>query len=465
MPPFIPRKRPSASPPASSRPPPAKRTRIADAPNVKTKNVPDLPRKKTFSVGGSDDSDSSLSDADTDQFDDVSSIGRRPSIPVKPEEEGEDEDIDWEDAAGHDQHEVLPEYKPQSDGPIEVTLRKKDEDEGETWLDQVAANMKKAPSKRDKQVRVCSHQLHIQFLLWHNAIRNKWISDRELQQILVQQLPLPIMKEVEKWKRASGLAVSEESPAKKTGVKGRRKGKQKVGDPRRERDWGRPSQRLEKGRPDMSNGDPLISLMKVLAAFWKKKFSITAPGLRKQGHGTTRERKQIIASLKNDAYDVELHGERVRGIEGLRGLARKCEGSRDVGVQLFTALLRGLGVEARMVASLQPSGYGWTKTEQMLPKKAAQGVSLQVSTDESDAEDVKSISEITKDSRARKSRGKVPTTALDSDSEDESIVEVTPPKAKKQPQKYDRESSLPNLLDRSHLTDHKQSPACLSTCP
>ncbi len=448
MPPFIPRKRPSITPPASSRPNPAKRTKLADVLDAESRNVPGLQRNKTFSIEGSDDADSSLSEVDSDQFEDVPSKARKPSAHAQEQVEDEDDDIEWEDAGGHehDHHNNLPEYKPQSDGPIEVTLRNRD-DAGEDWLE-VAAKMKKAPSKRDKQVRVCTHQLHVQFLLWHNAIRNRWLADREVQQILVQQLPLAIKKEVEKWKRASGLAVPGELEVETKPNKGKKRGKQKAADPRRERDWGRPSERLEKGKPDMSNGDPLIILLKVLAAYWKKKFSITAPGLRKRGYGTTRERRQTIQSQKQEEHDHEHHGERIRGIDEFCLLARKCQGSRDVGSHLFTALLRGLGIEARLVASLQPSGYGWTKSEQLLSPKPGRkaNAGIESSSDESDgAEDVKSISDVATGSGRRERGVKHTITQVDSDSDedDDSVIDITPSTPRRQPQKYDRDHPFP----------------------
>jgi xeroderma pigmentosum group C-complementing protein len=446
MPPFIPRKRSSASPPSTSRPTPTKRAKLADVLDAEARNAPGLERKETFSVGGSDDSDSSLSDVDSDQFDELPSRSNQSSAPAQKHEEDEEDDIEWEDAASHKHdHKNLPEYKPQSDGPIEITLRKRD-DEGENWLEQAAANMKKAPSKRDKQVRICTHQLHVQFLLWHNAIRNRWISDREVQQILVQNLPPPIKKEVEKWKRSSGLALAEEAGNNRNAAKGKNRGKQKAADPRRERDWGPPSQRLEKGQPDMSHGDPLILLLKVLAAYWKKNFSITAPGLRKGGYGTARERKQMVQSQQNGEYDLERYGERIKNIQEFRTLARRLEGSRDVGAQLFTALLRGLGIEARLVASLQPSGYGWTKAEQMLPRTPAQTGDADTTSDDSDSVDVKSISEITKTKEPQRRRGRNSTTESASetdDGDDKSIIDVTPTRKKKQPQKYDRDHPFP----------------------
>ena len=39
------------------------------------------------------------------------------------------------------------------------------------------------------------------------------------------------------------------------------------------------------------------------------------------------------------------------------------KGSRDFGAQLFTALLRALGVETRLIFSLQPLGFNFGKQE------------------------------------------------------------------------------------------------------
>ncbi|KIW80949.1 hypothetical protein Z517_03972 [Fonsecaea pedrosoi CBS 271.37] len=444
MPPFLPRKRRSTSPPAPSRETPVKKARLADVLDAESRNIPGLQRTETFSLG-SDESESSLSDVDSEQFEDVSSNLKQPSASTHHDEkeEDEDEDIEWEDAAGYDHEKELPAYKPQSDGPIEITLRKAD-NEADNWIAQ-AANKRKGPSKREKQVRVCTHQLHVQFLLWHNSIRNSWVSDREVQQILVQQLPPPIKKEVEKWKRASGLiAVETEGIGDSTKGRGKRHGKQRAGDPRDERDWGRPSKRVEQGKPDMSNGDPLISLMKVLAAYWKKRFAVTAPGLRKRGYGTRHSLKQTIQSQRNDEHNPEVHGERIRNIQEFRQLARKSEGSRDVGAQLFTALLRGLGIEARLVASLQPSGFGWTKAEQALPKKAIEEVDSDTSLNDSESGDAKSISEITK-TPARRKGGPRKTIKVGSEREDDdsSVVDITPTMPKKRPQKYDRDNPFP----------------------
>lgn len=438
MPPFLPRKRLSPSPPTASQQTPAKRARLTDVLDEESTNIPNVGKTKTFTLS-SDDSDSSLSDVDSDEFEDVSPSIRLPSAPAQPEDddEDEDEDVEWEDAgAEHTTETATATHTPLANGPIELIFRK-DDTEIDYGTADAAKSGKKGPTKREKEVRVRTHQLHVQFLLWHNAIRNRWISDKEVQKTLLQQLPAQIRKEVDKWRRASGLAAAE--PDKKPTDKSKRRGKQKA-DPRKDRDWGRPSQRLEKGKADMSHGDPLIYLMKVLAAYWKKRFAITAPGLRKRGYGTKQALKQTLYSLRNDEHNDEEHGERIRDLQEFRDLAKKCEGSRDVGAQLFTALLRGLGIEARLVASLQPSGFGWTKAEQILPRSSSKATEfIDTSSDESDLEDSISISAITQGPAQKRLATKTDTDA----DEDDSVVDVTPSLPKKRPQKYDRDNPFP----------------------
>src|SRR6202043_52960 len=76
-----------------------------------------------------------------------------------------------------------------------------------------------------------------------------------------------------------------------------------------------------------------------------------------------------IKNFNKGEYDQERHGERICGIGEFRARAKTCEGSRDLSAQMFTALLRGIGLEARMVVSLQPVGFGWSKHEDAFPKR------------------------------------------------------------------------------------------------
>jgi xeroderma pigmentosum group C-complementing protein len=118
----------------------------------------------------------------------------------------------------------------------------------------------------------------------------------------------------------------------------------------------------------MSGGDPLFRLLRLLINYWRQRFRITAPGLRKLGYMSLQRLDEECKSFKEDEHDPERHGERIRDLKEFRECAKSMEGSRDVGAQLFTALLRGLGLEARLVANLQPVGFGWSQNEEASEK-------------------------------------------------------------------------------------------------
>jgi xeroderma pigmentosum group C-complementing protein len=469
MPPFLPRKRlASTPPPASSRGSPAKKARLADALDSPSKSI----LAKRFTLGDDTDSTSSLSDVDSEVFEDVPSK----SNPQQNEEGESDEDVDWEDAT----KEAEPAHVPMAGGDIQLTFRK--DDEGPDYAQQAAAGGKKGPTKRERETRLLTHTLHVQFLMHHNAIRNRWICDKQVQEALVEQLPAQIKDEVRKWKVKSGLVAPESKQSKSSNIK-KGKNRSDTKNVRKERDWTQSSERLEPGKPDLSNGDPLIHLMKVLSGYWRKRFAITAPGLRKRGYGSKLQLKNTIASYRNDMHDPEQHGERVRNLEEFRQLAKGNSGSRDIGAQLFTALCRGLGIDARMVANLQPSGFGWSKSEQSTAKKAGSTASDEDS-DTTSGEDtgpsarakakpqVKGKSKVSAKTPddligstpgapkatatktpTRRAKGKGDKKApidLDSDGEDAmiaedsySVIDITPSTLKQQPQLYDRDLPFP----------------------
>ena len=462
MPPFIPKKRHASSPPPSSKPTPVKRTKLTDVLDAEARNTPGLKRQETFSLG-SDDSDSSLSDVDSDQFEDVPAA--KPVLQngnVEQEDEDSNDDEDFEDVElQHDAHHGLQDETAASTSKAPLQLKF---DVGDDTMDYSTARKKdkQGPTKREKEVRVRTHQMHVRYLLWHNAIRNRWICDKTVQQTLIAQLPSQIKKEVEKWKRASGFPDQDEKP-RPTPPKGRKGRNSKPINPRKERDWGRPSGKLDPGKADMSRGDPLISLLKILAAYWKKRFAITAPGLRKRGYGTKLQLRRDVESYRNDKHDPEKHGERVANIKEIREIAKTCEGSRDVGAQLFTALLRGLGIESRLVASLQPAGWGFTKVEQMVPRKVTTSAAKAIVSDssESDSEPPTTKSKSKPKQKASTPNAKKPqptrkakgdkTTPIDLDSDeevkaesdDESVVDITPSLPKQRAAQYDRDLLFP----------------------
>jgi xeroderma pigmentosum group C-complementing protein len=308
-----------------------------------------------------DDEESSLSSLSSDEFEDVP-IAKRQN--TDEDEDEEDEDIEFEDVETHGA--TVP-SGPEPSGDLELTLVR------DTRISLTnPLGTKKGPSKIERGIRTHTHQMHVMSLMWANSVRNGWLCDKELQETLVKQSPKSVTQAVDKWKRDTGLQQQEEV-SKATTVGRGENVKGKKADSRSQRDWGEPAERLASGHIDMSHGDPLYRLLEFLMSYWKQRFRITAPGLRKIGYLSLENLDAVMKSMGSDPktgtfdwakHDTELHGERIENIEEFRQCAKSMEGSRDVSSQLFTALLRGLGLEARMVASLQPLGFGWSQSEE-----------------------------------------------------------------------------------------------------
>ena len=398
MPPILPRKRLCSPSPAPSPSPPPKKSKptptragltgaFAD-PLDNGRRAPTAAENRAF-LDALEDEQSSLSeaDSDSDEFEDV-----MPAPPAKrvkvgngdglkeesDEEDGEkdedsEDDLDFEDVQhAAEAHLTIPEMNEN----FEVTVRTAGE--GEHTRLTLRQGGKASITKKMRRARILAHCMHVQFLMWHNVIRNSWINDKEVHAILLKGLPESLKEEVKRWKVAMGY---EKIPEKKGKSKKGAKGKTAQKSSReRIRDWGADAEKSEQG----TQGDPLIRLLKYLASYWKKRFVVTAPSLRKLGYRHPREMRQEMDSFNDDPHDPSRHGERIAGIDEFRELAKKCKGSRDVGAQLFTALLRGLGIEARMVASLQATGFGWSKFEEAHPRKDASAVTTDAAATESD---------------------------------------------------------------------------------
>ena len=366
MPPFIPSKRPlSTLFPHAPMPKSAKKPGLFD-----TADKPDasatLQDNRAFvdQLSGSE-SDSSLSCVSTPDFEDALSPPNSKRPKIAHHEEGDEDEVDWEDAIDPFAMPDTSLAAGQSADLLELTLEKSDNIGSRTN----PHFKKKGPSKIERRIRLSTHMMHVQFLLFHNLIRNGWTCDKEIQRILVSQLPPSVNREITRWKTAAELIPEAAVEGPKSAAHEAKRGKRIKQSERNQRDWGGPAQRQERGAPNMSRGDPTLRLLKILAAYWKKRFTITAPALRKQGYKALAALEEQCASYKNDKHDPEQHGERIGDLVAFRELAKGCEGSRDVGAQLFTALIRGLGIEARLVTSLQPVGFGWNKNEEASQKR------------------------------------------------------------------------------------------------
>lgn len=447
MPPFIARKRHRSRSPSES---PRVKPSLSDTAD-KLDGKAALEANKAFleKLDGSD-SDTSLSDASSIDFEDV--IGPPSAKKRKIEHDDAEDDIDWEDAL-QEEASTTQNEAPEPSGDLLLNLG------GGAQVDTTfSSDKKKGPSKIERQIRTTTHCMHVQFLLFHNLVRNGWVCDKEVQEMLVEQLPPGVKKEVEKWKMASGMdfePTDEPCKASTQKLKGKSKGKRSTDDIRSQRDWGKPAERQERGAPNMSSADPVIRLLKVLAAYWKKRFTITAPGLRKQGYKPIIHLESEITSFKKEKHDMEKHGERVAGLEGFRKCAKTCEGSRDTGVQLFAALIRGLGIEARLVASLQPIGFGWSKAEEasLRKKKKAKKPTNSNSDDDSEVGSLKSSKSSKPTGKRKPQTSGKKTSPIDiseseqdgnAQSDDDSVIDVTPSTPRKKPNmNYDRDLNFP----------------------
>ncbi|MCJ1421373.1 hypothetical protein MMC32_007736 [Xylographa parallela] len=484
MPPFIPRKRRLSTPPSEATTPKRLRKPTLFDTFDQAKSATTITENQKF-LDELDDkqSDTSLSDANSSDFEDALPPPKRTNVLHHDEE---DEEVDWEDAIQPEPSiPVTPAAGPSGD--LVLTISKDHRLESLTN----PHDKKKGPSKIERQIRTATHCLHVQFLLFHNLIRNAWICDSEVQKILVGHLPAPIKKEVEIWKLATGIqpagngAISHAPNKEKhkddvgSRARGRARGRgnRGHGDVRSQREWGRPAERQEKGMPNMSHGDPVIRLLRNLAAYWKQRFRVTAPGLRKQGYKPLAVLEQEVASFHNGRHDPEEHGERIGDLQAFRNCARTCEGSRDVGAQLFTALIRGLGIEARSVTSLQPIGFGWNKSEEAIVKKKRSRkteVSVAVGEDDDSAMEPEASAHKLKKAVNAKSRGgsvsmvtsKVikrrnntqfgvgtpvtdselsNATSSESSDDDDSVVDITHSMPQKKPNmNYDKDVPFPN---------------------
>ncbi|KAI0998129.1 hypothetical protein K3495_g10061 [Podosphaera aphanis] len=360
MPPFLPRKRAFSDDESSAKPLPKK-------PKTKPERVFSVSRKPTLF----EDLDTGIEkkipldhrsanlEHITETCDEESSLSSVPDEPkVKTIKNGEqndaesdtDEDIEFEDV------ETIVPLKSSSFPPIgdlELTLTRDTRISVSNPL-----NSKKVPSKIERQIRISTHKCHVQTLMWHNAIRNSWLCDKELHKILLKQLPSKVSQRVEKWRQET--KALEHSPTNSTG-KVKSSGAKKA-QLRKQGDQTHSSEKLHETQ------DPLYRLLKALVSYWHQTFKVTAPGLRKIGYMPLQRLDEILKSYNNDQHDPNIHGERFLNLEHYKECAKTMQGSRDFGAQIFTALLRAIGLKVRMVSSLQPAGFGWSQAEEASDK-------------------------------------------------------------------------------------------------
>ncbi|KAK1909763.1 hypothetical protein P3342_007935 [Pyrenophora teres f. teres] len=422
MPPVLSRKRlrsdsPKAEPPAKrarDRKPPAP-TRRGKETVFQTLDAP--PRVKhtlsqTKALLEQEDDESELSELESSEndFEDVPLSGgnkaKEKATAQADEDDSESEDNDWEDALGA-HHHTKPDHGPTPviTGDIALTLSAAPRNAFER------SDGKRGPSKVQRQIRNVTHCMHVQYLMYHNLMRNTWIQDKEVQKILVENMSAGCWRELEKYWNDAGItdglsrAVVQKAPSPprketasqkgkwrdsgKSGVKvyespqkrsapredkiTTSKAKDTPKNARRSRDWGVASEPLEPKTPNLSAGDPLLRLLKYLSAYWKAKYRVTAPSLRKRGYLSPSTLEAEIKTWKNDPDHPDTFGERIDDLHAFRDRARKCEGSAASPDKLSEFYARGAAADkARQVLAyliaFSADGTAKDVTTRYLPK-------------------------------------------------------------------------------------------------
>ncbi|KAI5922781.1 hypothetical protein F4810DRAFT_711093 [Camillea tinctor] len=238
------------------------------------------------------------------------------------EEEDSDEDEGEDEIAFEDVDLPLPDLEPgpteNAPGDLELNFSARTKESDRKTIDR-----RKPINKAEKERRIEIHKTHLLCLLSHTARRNKWCNDPVVQDSL---RPL-LTKEMIKYLNPSPSLTQ----------------------------FGRANS-LKEG------------LQKVNQMF-KIKFQITERGLRR---ALWAENEEHLQNYKLPD-DVETPMER----NDFREAARSLRGSRDVGAQLYCALLRSAGVEARLVCSLQPLSFTSGGPTLGKPPKAKAKLSLE----------------------------------------------------------------------------------------
>ncbi|VEU24370.1 DEKNAAC105552 [Brettanomyces naardenensis] len=158
-------------------------------------------------------------------------------------------------------------------------------------------------TKEERDFRRTFHMLYIFTMIAHGVCRNAWCSDRDLLESLKGDIPTKIIKEYTDYlSHRQRTDVSTQSKTRK-----------------------------------------LLDLLKHLMIYWYKSWTVDnyAPVIYKKGW---------------NELNTPAHYQRI-GKQEFRTALEQRSGSRDIAAQGFVGLLRSIGLQARMVFSLQPPDF------------------------------------------------------------------------------------------------------------
>ncbi|KAF2706393.1 Rad4-domain-containing protein [Pleomassaria siparia CBS 279.74] len=215
---------------------------------------------------------------------------------IEDSDESDGSDLEWEDAldVGNDTDKSEDMVEPEV-ADLSITIGG---DRGDVALPKKQVR-RRGMTSVDKKRRLEIHKMHILCLLYHVHRRNTWCNDEKVQAIL-QKLP-----------------------------------SQKILDnlvPNPEFTQYQASKRFVDG---------IVELRRL----WSSRFKVTALGMHRPRWADQDADVKPFADF--DELDDPMEK------QDFRRAAASMQGSQDVGTQLFCALLRGIGVDARLVCSLQ----------------------------------------------------------------------------------------------------------------
>ncbi|OTA07818.1 Rad4p, involved in nucleotide excisionRepair [Trichoderma parareesei] len=263
-------------------------------------SVGEASRSKTEKPGDGDEE--AEEDDDEMEFEDVAipePTLQTLELDSDDDEEDEDEALQFEDVQFN---MPLPDEASQSQRPQELELNLSAQKSAMTSKQGV--DRRKPLTKEEKERRIDIHKTHILCLLTHVAKRNHWCNDAQVQESLRPHLTDKMVQYL-----TPGTNLSQ---------------------------FGRTE--------SLKNG------LKLVTDMWKNKFEITERGMRR---ALWAEKVEDL-----DSYELPDDMESCLDKSDFRQAAKTLQGSRDVGAQLYCALLRSIGVRARLVCSLQPLSFG-----------------------------------------------------------------------------------------------------------
>lgn len=231
------------------------------------------------------------------------------------DESDNDSDMEWEDALGEggDSESEGEAKTPPQIGDVSITIGGKKSDEVSTKK----KVRRRAITSIDRKRRLDIHKMHVLCLLYHVHRRNIWCNDARAQSALRKLVDPKVLTNL-----VPNPDLTQYSASKR-----------------------------------------FVDALNELKIMWSKRFKATAQGMSKPKWAEPGAEVRPFSDF--DELDNPMDK------DDFRTASRTLQGSYDVGGQLFCALLRGIGIETRLVCSLQELPFA-SAAQPSTPQKPAQ---------------------------------------------------------------------------------------------